>query len=127
MKLRIRDNSLRLRLTQTEVTALADAGLVSAAVAFPNGAQLVYSLESSPACVDPVANFTDGELAIRVPQQQVQDWASSNEVSIAAEQALDEGGYLAILVEKDFACLAPRDGEDESDMFPHPQEGTADC
>jgi hypothetical protein len=28
---------------------------------------------------------------------------------------------LGILVEKDFACLAPREGEDESDMYPHPE------
>ena len=36
------------------------------------------------------------------------------------EQQHDNGDVLSILVEKDFACLAPREGEDESDMFPHP-------
>jgi hypothetical protein len=34
---------------------------------------------------------------------------------------------LKILVEKDFACLAPREGEDESDMFPHPKAATDGC
>ncbi len=36
---------------------------------------------------------------------------------------VDDGDSLKILVEKDFACLAPREGEDESDMYPHPLEG----
>ena len=49
--------------------------------------------------------------------------ASTEQVSIAANEALDDGDSLKILVERDFACLAPREDEDESDMFPHPLEG----
>ncbi|MGH8167708.1 MAG: DUF7009 family protein [Woeseiaceae bacterium] len=41
-------------------------------------------------------------------------------------QPLD-GDELSILVEKDFACLAPREGEDDSDKFPNPLEGKATC
>ena len=46
---------------------------------------------------------------------------------LPGEQVLDDGAKLAILVEKDFACLAPREGEDESDMFPHPDAGSSAC
>ena len=35
--------------------------------------------------------------------------------------------YNTILVEKDFQCLAPREGEDESDMFPHPDGDSTTC
>ncbi|GIT14245.1 MAG: hypothetical protein CM1200mP36_00010 [Gammaproteobacteria bacterium] len=43
---------------------------------------------------------------------------------IVGEQSLDDGGRLKILVEKDFVCLAPREGEeDEADMFPNPRRG----
>jgi len=127
MKLRIRDNSIRLRLSQTEVDLMGKDGLVSARVRFADGAELVYSLESSPACVDPVAKFENGSLSVRLPESTVTDWASSEQVSISAEQGLDTGGYLQILIEKDFACLAPREGEDDSDMFPNPQSGTSNC
>ena len=99
---------------------MQNPGMVSSTTQFADGAVLSYCLESSPACVDPVARFGDREIKVRLPQSTVQQWASSDQVSIEAEQALDKGGYLKILVEKDFACLAPRDGEDESDMFPHP-------
>lgn len=103
-------------------------GLVSASVAFSGGAKLIYCIESSPACVDPVAQFSDGQLSIRLPKSWVSDWvASDDRVAISSEQQLDQGEVLKILVEKDFACLAPREGEDESDMYPHPQQGKANC
>jgi hypothetical protein len=42
-------------------------------------------------------------------------------VGIAAEQPLGtDAGVLAILIEKDFACLDRRD--DDADAFPHPGE-----
>jgi hypothetical protein len=64
---------------------------------------------------------------VRLPESLVLSWAATEQVSMAGEQALDEGRVLQILVEKDFACLAPREGEDESDMFPHPEADSASC
>jgi hypothetical protein len=56
----------------------------------------------------------------------IQQWAESEQVSIRSDKLLDDGEELRILIEKDFQCLAPRE-EDESDMFPHPDAGQADC
>ena len=123
MKLRIRDNSIRLRLSRSEVDSVSSDGLVKASVPFSGGVRFDYILESSPACVKPVAQYSNHALTVRLPEKEVQRWAASEQVSIAAEQLLDEGGQLHILVEKDFACLAPREGEDESDMYPHPDQG----
>ncbi|MDH4048894.1 MAG: hypothetical protein OEW68_11905 [Gammaproteobacteria bacterium] len=127
MKLRILDNSLRLRLTRTEVEQAADNGIVKGVVNFTGGVTFRYSLESSPASVNTSASFSDGELSVRLPHSEVRSWADSEEVSIVAEQLLENGQVLAILVEKDFACLAPREGEDESDMFPHPEADRESC
>ena len=127
MKLRIRDNSIRLRLTRSEVDAMAEEGLVRCSVPFSARVSFDYLLEASPACVKPVAHFSDGVLKVCLPQDVAREWAGSTRVAIAAEQVLDDGGVLNILVEKDFACLAPREGEDESDMFPHPLEGQESC
>lgn len=120
MKLRIRDNSIRLRLSQTEVETANSAGLVRGQVHFAGVNSFEYVLESSPATVKPEAHISNNVLTVRVPRMDIQHWAETEQVSIASEQNLDEGGQLKILVEKDFACLAPREGEDESDMFPHP-------
>ena len=121
MKLRIRDKSVRLRLTQTEVDALRQEGLVSARTDFPGGREFRYEIESSPASVMPAAFLSDNVLTVRLPETSVLAWATSEQLSIKGEQLLDEGEYLTILVEKDFSCLAPREGEDESDIYPQPQ------
>jgi hypothetical protein len=43
----------------------------------------------------------------------------NQQVTLAQVQSAG-GADLNITLEKDFACLAPRAGEDESDNFPHP-------
>lgn len=124
MKLRIRDNSVRLRLTRSEVDTLREDGLVEARTDFPEGVDFRYVLESSPACVTPGAYFSNNVMTVRLPETTVLAWATTNQVSIDGEQKLDDGASLGILVEKDFQCLTDRD-EDESDMFPHPEAGMA--
>ena len=127
MKLRILDNSIRLRLSRTEVAAIRSDGIVGGKVSFAGGSRLVYCLEGTPACVDIAAQFADGELLVRLPEATVVQWADSEDVSITASQPLDDGESLKILIEKDFACLTPREGEDESDLYTHPQEGDTNC
>lgn len=127
MKLRIRDNSLRFRLTRSEVDTLRDDGLVDAKVNFSGGAMISYVVESSAAVLKPTADFVNNQFQIRIPEATIKAWADSDRVSISADEALDGGDVLTLLVEKDFACLAPREGEDETDMFPHPNEGQETC
>ena len=127
MKLRIRDNSIRLRLMRGEVDALKRDGIVSAQTDFPGGRTLSYRLESSPASVKTEAFLSAAEVTVRVPETLALAWASTEQVSIADEQQLADGQTLHILVEKDFACLAPREGEDESDMYPHPNADEGKC
>jgi hypothetical protein len=127
VKIRIRDNSIRLRLTRGEVDAMRENGVVQSKTGFPGGRYLSYALESSPACVQPAAFYSDNEIRVCLPEKAVAEWAATEQVSVDGEQTLDDGNKLSILVEKDFACLAPRSGEDESDMYPHPEADTGAC
>ena len=127
MKLRVLDNSIRLRLTQGEVNTVSDTGLVRGRVAFATGQAFEYVLESSPATVAAEADFSNSILTVRIPESEIKQWASSEQVSIDNTQSLAGDKSLRILVEKDFACLAPREGEDESDMYPHPMQGHENC
>jgi Family of unknown function (DUF7009) len=127
VKLRVRDSSIRLRLTRTEVELVRTDGLVRGRVPFDGRNSFDYVLESSPATVKPEAHISNNVLTVRVPEAEILSWANSDEVSISASQILDGGDQLSILVEKDFACLAPREGEDETDMYPHPEAGKQDC
>ena len=116
-----------MRLSRGEVDVLRRSGSITATTGFPDGQYFRYSVESSPASVHPTAHFAAGEMCVRLPEQTVSEWAVSESISIAGDQLIDDGEKLSILVEKDFACLAPREGEDESDLFPHPEQGKEHC
>ena len=65
MKLRIRDNSVRLRLTRSEVDAMRTNGHVAAATSFPGGARFEYALQSSDQAEVLSAEFAGGRLLVR--------------------------------------------------------------
>ena len=62
-------------------------------------------------------------MTIYVPRAQADKWANTEQIGLEIEQKIGGGNLLRILIEKDFACLEPRAGEDERDAFPHPHNG----
>ncbi|MBS0580405.1 MAG: hypothetical protein JSR36_14210 [Proteobacteria bacterium] len=126
MKLRIKGASLRLRLTQAEVRALAAEGQVEEQVPFAGNARFTYRLSRDAGVASLEARFSGGVLAVRIPEAQARHWCTSEDVTLSASEAVG-ADTLRITVEKDFACLAPRSDEDESDNFPHPQAGAKTC
>ncbi|MDH3645469.1 MAG: hypothetical protein OER80_01715 [Gammaproteobacteria bacterium] len=116
MKLRIKGDSLRLRLTQGEVARLAASAQITESMHL-TGARLVYTLLADADAHDISARLRDSQLVVVLPQSLMQSWAKSEQVSIRGQD-----GPVQILVEKDFACLQPRDGEDDADAFPHPDQ-----
>lgn len=121
MKLRIRGNSIRLRLKRGEVDLLAAGKSIVEETHFP-GAILSYRVDVTEN--DTVqADLENSSLVIRLPTSEVSAWATTDEVSILAEQVLPGDDKLTVLIEKDFSCLEPghhRDCEDDQDTFPHP-------
>ena len=118
MKLRIKGASLRLRLTQGEMRELAEHGQVEEQVPF-GGATLTYRLRRDAAAAEIEASLAGNVLQIRLPESLARTWCDTEQVTLAHTQPVT-GGPLRITLEKDFACLAPRSDEDESDNFPHP-------
>ncbi len=123
MKLRIRQNTLRLRLTKGEVGRLVDVGRVEESTVFSATAKLGYAIANDDAARDLDATFAGGVVLVKVPTALARDWAASERVSLHAEAKVEGGEPLRILVEKDFECLKERPGEDDSDAYPHPKKG----
>lgn len=123
MKLSIKDNSVRMHLTRSEVAALRANGIVASKTCFPGGRELRYQVESSPASVNPGAFFSENTVTVRLPESTVLQWAATEQVSMLGEQRLGDGDMLKILVEKDDACPTEREGDDETDNYPHPSAG----
>ncbi len=117
MKLRILDDSIRLRLDRDEVERLGNGGEVESATRFPSGARLLYRLNAG---AEALATYVNGTITVTLPQRATLRWAETeSEVSVRASLPID-GGKLSILVEKDFECLAPRDGESQANRFRNP-------
>jgi len=121
MKLRIKGNSIRFRLTQSEVKIVEQTGAVRDQINFPNGLSLIYEIkaESGIENLEPV--YDENKITLKVSLSEISEWALSDEVTISGSAELPDDENLTILIEKDFKCLSPRD-EDESDMFPHPKQ-----
>ncbi|NOR36414.1 MAG: hypothetical protein GQ577_06665, partial [Woeseiaceae bacterium] len=125
MKLRIRENSVRLRLKRSEVDQIASGKSIVEETHFPDSV-LTYRLDVSDDGRFSTS-FNEGNLAIRVPLSELAQWAETDQVSMVAEQALANSGTLSLLIEKDFSCLAPghhRPDEDDVDTYPHPESAS---
>ncbi len=119
MKLRIKGNSIRLRLTQSEIRQIGAGQTVREEVCFGTG-HLAYALHADPAIHAPEARFREGEILVRLPADVATRWALTEQVGIEERVAGSAGNQLHILIEKDFQCLHKRPGEDESDHYKNP-------
>src|ERR1700709_1857884 len=110
MKLRIRGNSLRLRLLRSEVEQFGKTGQVIETIQFSSfpAAKLSYVLESNNTVQEISANFADNKITISIPEEIARSWVESELVTLEAEQSIESNATdnaLKILVEKDFVCL----------------------
>lgn len=124
MKLRLRHQSLRLRLSRGEVERLGVGERLEESVAFgPSpSATLRYSIRAGNLGATGTARFQDGEVAVELSIEVVRAWVAGNAEGIYWET---ETG-VKVAVERDYRCLEPREGEDDSDAFEHP-DGTTAC
>jgi len=126
MKLRIRANSIRLRLGQSEVRRLASEGIIEESTVFGPGPQqrLVYALCAYAEEETVTATFAGQCMVVRIPLEMAHLWATTDEVSIRALQRVPDCEELRILIEKDFECIVvPASDESQEDAFPNPQLG----
>ncbi len=122
MKLRILDDSIRLRLSRSDVVAVDEKGVVDGRTRFPDGSVFTYVLVASSSGEDPSAAFENGRLVVTLPAADINAWAGDDEaVSLGNDLELGDGQQLKLLVEKDFQCVTPREGEDQSDLFVNPE------
>jgi uncharacterized protein DUF7009 len=125
MKLRIKGNSLRLRITPSELTRLLDRGRIEETVYFASDpdARLTYALEQIPDADRITVRYTPGEVTVLVSSSAAQCWAGGRDPGLYG-QAMTDHGILELALERDFACLDKSD-KDNLDTFPNPKQGAA--
>ena len=121
MKIRIKGNTLRLRLTQTEVEKVSAGEIVEEKVPFGKGQPTFrYTINVDNKTDKISATYLNHIINIGLPQKQAEQWASTDQISLEENIHWEDGTTLQVLVEKDFQCLHKRPAEDEGDNFPNP-------
>lgn len=119
MKLRIKGNTLRLRLSRTEVENFGTDGYFEETTLFGKN-KLVYAIRRTDNKLIE-ASFDDHKITVYIPEKISTEWVNSNMVGFKnAATASDTG--LSILVEKDFKCIDTDETEDQSDNYDNPKQ-----
>ncbi|MGE3802469.1 MAG: hypothetical protein AB7H80_15740 [Candidatus Kapaibacterium sp.] len=123
MKLRIRSNTIRLRLTQGEVQRLATELKLRDELRFGSGEGMcfTYGIELTNSHSDFGLRYEGGNITVLMPTSLGMGWHDSDEVGFSAEVDVGEGETISLLIEKDFVCLKPRASEEDEGGFPHPE------
>jgi len=121
MKIRMKGNSLRLRVSRSELARLLAGDCVEETIHFAPqaSAKFTYALQQESSAKSPTVHYTGSRVSFLLPADQAYVWAATDQVGIAEEISLGTFGSLALLIEKDFACL-DRSDEDNRDSFSNP-------
>jgi len=112
MKIRIKDNSIRFRLTQSEVSELGRNGIVSSFTEFVDR-PFIYTIEKSEDAVLS-ASFIENRIVMKMPEAMIEELVSTDTVGFDGQ-----AGLVKLLVEEDFVCI-DNTVEDQSDNYPNP-------
>ena len=119
MKIRIKGNSIRFRLTKTEVEKFDQQGFYKEQTFFGNSS-LFYALEIKEGIDNLISDFQNNCLVIYIPKKMSDEWLRTDKVGFENTISFPDGSTLFLLVEKDWTCL-DNTIEDQSDNFPNPR------
>jgi hypothetical protein len=111
MKLRIRGNSLTLRLSKTELAKLAETGKVEETTHFSSEQSLRYGVEVRSAGAM-TATFAAASILVLLPKPRLDLWRRPDEVSVEGSQPIGGGKVLQIVLEKDGGASGRRGADD---------------
>lgn len=119
MKLRIKGNTVRLRLSKSEIDTFIYTGSIQEKTQFVNSIfNYIIKVDENIANIN--ATFETNQLTVYIPAKMVHEWASTNLVGMEYNLPVGNNNFLFILVEKDFKCIDGDLSEDQSDYFENP-------
>lgn len=122
MKIRIKGNSIRLRLTRTEVEKFRNDGFLEEITEFGN-TDFFYALQAREEISTLEASFNNGVMTMYAPEFIRKEWADNETVGYDHKMDIGDGKSLYLLLEKDFKCIDAAVTEDQTDNYEHPTGG----
>jgi uncharacterized protein DUF7009 len=118
VKLRIHENSLRLRLSRSDVEQFRQTGIRTESLRLGSGAQFDYTLEASSQITVAEAWYGQDRIRVLLPLDLAEAWAASDQISLSLNPS--EGSGPSLLIEEDFQCLHRDEVNTTDDAFPNP-------
>ncbi len=115
MKLRFRENTIRLRVNRREVSNLVSGQPLEEEVCFPGGGHISYVLEPSE-FNRPSASFQQDVIRIAAPRKELHEWASGEAIGMYFELPA-RNAPLKVSIEKDLECIEGAVDERDPDAF----------
>lgn len=119
MKIRIKDNSIRLRLTKTDVDDLRNKHVVACRTVISEKELFQYELRILKDATKISAAFGNGKITLTLSPEIARVLTETNEITVKGEQNNGVNEKLSLLIEKDLQCLDETE-EDQSDMYDNP-------
>lgn len=116
MKIRIKGNSIRLRLTKTDVQDLKQQGFVEETTSIGTQEVFKYALKVDAEKPQLSASFNDNKITVYLSEKEAATITDTQEITVKGSQKNGEENELFLLVEKDLECLDST-SEDQSDMY----------
>ena len=126
MKLRCVTDSVRLRLSKSDIRELESKGKVEELLTLGPNQTFSFSLQTSLNHRSPQISFQQGQLQVFLPMEIGKSWMNSDQVGIEYFPGDSSGLSIHLLIEKDFPCK-DRVGEDKSDTFWELSEGKSEA
>ncbi len=120
MKLRIKGNSLRYRLSKSEVNKIATVGYLEEQTSFGEN-KFTYALQRVNDGVELSATLDQNKITMLVPAPFLKDWPENEIVGFNASMPITGSDSLYLLLEKDFVCL-DETLEDQTDNYANPNQ-----
>ena len=121
MKIRIKGNSIRYRLSKTDIGNFEKNGFVEEKTEFLNSQFFYYRLEKKLDIANIEASFSNNRICVFVPEKIAKEWTTTDIISFDNKMNIGNGKELSLLIEKDFVCLE-HTFEDQGDNYPNPNK-----
>lgn len=112
MKIRIKGNAVRFRLTRSEVEGISKESPIVETIDF--GVNILsYTVKVTEKDLFEIS-YANNEITLEFPLCYLKEWQTTDKVGYQSAS-----GSVSVLIEKDFTCL-DNVVEDQSDNYPNP-------
>lgn len=119
MKIRIKGNSVRFRLTKSEVETLALNEEIFETTNFGK-TKFSYGVVLNTSIDDLQIKYHENFMILEVPYKKGKSWHTNAIIGFNHVQKTASADEIMLLLEKDFTCL-DNTLEDQSDNYPNPK------